>query len=163
MQRTPPKEMHVALLPFLEKNTSLFMKVRGAQMAAGGPLVDPLHAAWAAWQACESVVSNVPRCLFAGGERHQHPPTQPASCQCYIICGHGMRKWTSSVWPTNQLFTHHFRKGNCLRRSLPPNHRVQLVHGICHRGMCYFAVTLLQLNLLLFCCNLTSCSKIVAI
>jgi hypothetical protein len=28
MQRTGPKEMHVELLPFLEKNTSLFMKVR---------------------------------------------------------------------------------------------------------------------------------------
>jgi hypothetical protein len=28
LQRTGPKEMHVELLPFLEKNTSLFMKVR---------------------------------------------------------------------------------------------------------------------------------------
>ncbi len=28
MQRTPPKNMHVELTPFLEKNTSLFMKVR---------------------------------------------------------------------------------------------------------------------------------------
>lgn len=27
VQKTPAKEMHVELLPFLEKNTSLFMKV----------------------------------------------------------------------------------------------------------------------------------------